>query len=190
MTNMQDTFLNIISQFNRVVLFASIDGFGPMQEYIRYPSKWQQIDKNLNKLVEKTKDNITINVSPVIQSTNLGLITELFEYLENFNRIHNKTIVVIHPIILHSPIQLDLLYLPIDYKKTCWDRIEQWLEKNCKFQPAMFHTTMTALKNKCLIEVDGEEQLNRFMEFNNMFDIHRNVSLQDINPELYQILNK
>jgi hypothetical protein len=85
---------------------------------------------------------------------------------------------------------LDLLYLPIDYKKTCWDRIEQWLEKNCKFQPAMFHTTMTALKNKCLIEVDGEEQLNRFMEFNNMFDIHRNVSLQDINPELYQILNK
>jgi glutamate-1-semialdehyde 2,1-aminomutase len=89
MTNMQDTFLNIISQFNRVVLFASIDGFGPMQEYIRYPSKWQQIDKNLNKLVEKTKDNITINVSPVIQSTNLGLITELFEYLESCNTPYN-----------------------------------------------------------------------------------------------------
>ena len=190
MTNMQDTFLNMIGQFNRVVLFASIDGFGSMQEYIRYPSKWQQIDKNLNKLVEKTKNNITINVSPVIQSTNLGLITELFEYLENFNRIHDKTIVTIHPIILHSPTQLDLLYLPINYKKTCWDRIEQWLEKSCKFQPAMFHTTMIALKNKCLIEVDGKEQLNRFMEFNNMFDIHRTVTLQDVNPELYKIVNK
>jgi organic radical activating enzyme len=190
MTNMQDTFLNMISQFKQVMFFASIDGFGTMQEYIRYPSKWEQIDKNLNKLVEKTKDNIIIKVSPVIQSTNLGLITELFEYLENFNRIHDKTVVAIYPIILHSPIQLDLLYLPINYKKTCWDRIEQWLEKSCKFQPADFHTTMTALKNKCLMEVDGEEQLNRFMEFNSMFDAHRGVSLQDVNPELYTILNK
>lgn len=190
MTNMQDTFLNMISQFKQVMFFASIDGFGTMQEYIRYPSKWEQIDKNLNKLVEKTKDNIIIKVSPVIQSTNLGLITELFEYLENFNRIHDKTVVAIYPIILHGPIQLDLLYLPIDYKKTCWDRIEQWLEKSCKFQPADFHTTMTALKNKCLIEVDGEEQMRRFMEFNSMFDSHRGVSLQDVNPELYTILNK
>jgi len=190
MTNMQDTFLNMISQFKQVMFFASIDGFGTMQEYIRYPSKWEQIDKNLNKLVEKTKDNIIIKVSPVIQSTNLGLITELFEYLENFNRIHDKTVVAIYPIILHGPIQLDLLYLPINYKKTCWDRIEQWLEKSCKFQPADFHTTMTALKNKCLMEVDGEEQLNRFMEFNSMFDAHRGVSLQDVNPELYTILNK
>jgi organic radical activating enzyme len=190
MTNMQDTFLNMISQFKQVMFFASIDGFGTMQEYIRYPSKWEQIDKNLNKLVEKTKDNIIIKVSPVIQSTNLGLITELFEYLENFNRIHDKTVVAIHPIILHGPIQLDLLYLPIDYKKTCWDRIEQWLEKSCKFQPADFHTTMTALKNKCLMEVDGEEQMRRFMEFNSMFDAHRGVRLQDVNPELYTILNK
>jgi MoaA/NifB/PqqE/SkfB family radical SAM enzyme len=190
MTNVQDIFLNMISQFKQVIFFASIDGFGLMQEYIRYPSNWEQIDKNLHKLVEKTKDNITINVSPVIQSTNLGLITDLFEYLEKFNRTHNSTIVAIHPIILYGPPQLDLLYLPINYKKECWDRIEQWLEKRCTFQPLEFHTKMDAIKNKCLIDIDGEEQMSRFMEFNNMFDSHRGVSLHDVNPELYEILNK
>jgi organic radical activating enzyme len=190
MTNMQDIFLNMISQFKQVIFFASIDGFELMQEYIRYPSNWEQIDKNLNKLVEKTKDNITVNVSPVIQSTNLGLITELFEYLENFNRIHEKTVVAIYPIILHDPTQLDLLYLPINYKKECWYRIEQWLEKSCTFQPLEFHTTITAIKNKCLIDIDGEEHMRRFMEFNNMFDSHRGISLHDVNPELYTILNK
>jgi organic radical activating enzyme len=190
MTNMQDTFLNMISQFKQVMFFASIDGFGLMQEYIRYPSKWEQIDKNLSKLVEKTKDNIIIKIAPVIQSTNLGLITELFEYLENFNRVHNKTVVAIYPIILYEPPQLNLLYLPINYKKICWDRIEQWLEKSCKFQPSEFYTKMDAIKNKCLIDIDGEEQMNRFMEFNNIFDIHRGVSLRDVNPELYKIVNK
>ena len=48
MTHMQDTFLNMISQFKQVMFFASIDGFGTMQEYIRYPSKWEQIDKKGN----------------------------------------------------------------------------------------------------------------------------------------------
>ena len=190
MTNMQDTFLNMISQFKQVTFFASIDGFGTMQEYIRYPSDWKQIDKNLSKLVEKTKDNIVIKVAPVIQSTNLGLITDLFEYLEQFNRVHNKTVVAIHPINLYGPPQLDLLYLPVTYKKTCWDRIEQWLEKSCTFQPLEFYTKMDAIKNKCLLEVDGEEQMSRFIDFNNMFDTHRGVSLQYVNPELYNIVNK
>ena len=190
MTNMQDSFLNIISQYKRVVFFASIDGYGPVQEYMRYPSNWGQIDKNLCKLVENIKDNVFIKITPVIQSTNLGLITELFEYLEEFNRIHNKMVIEIHPIILYNPLQLDLSYLPIDYKKRCWDRIEQWLEKSCKFQPKAFHNKMDAIKNKCLLEVDGEEQMNRFIDFNNIFDTHRGVSLQDVNLELYKILNK
>ena len=190
MTNMQDTFLNMISQFKQVTFFASIDGFGTVQEYIRYPSKWEQIDKNLSKLVEKTKDNIVIKVAPVIQSTNLGLITDLFEYLEQFNRVHNKTVVAIHPINLYGPPQLDLLYLPVNYKKTCWDRIVQWLEKSCNFQPLEFHTRMNTIKNKCLLEIEGKEQLDKFMEFNTIFDSHRSVSLQDINPELYNIVNK
>jgi MoaA/NifB/PqqE/SkfB family radical SAM enzyme len=190
MTNIQDTFLNIISQFKRVTFFASIDGYGSMQEYMRYPSNWEQIDKNLRKLLEKTKDNIVIKTTPVIQSTNLGRITELFEYLEEFNRRHDRTVIEIEPIILNGAAQLDLLYLPIEYKKTCWDRIEQWLEKSCKFQHLGFYTKMDSVKNKCLCEVNGQEQMRRYMEFNNIFDVHRGVSLQDVNPELYEIVNK
>ena len=190
MTNMQDSFLNTISQYKQVVFFASIDGYGSMQEYIRYPSKWEQVNKNLCKVIENAKNNIFIKVTPVIQSSNLGRITELFEYLEEFNRVHNKMIVEIHPIILYNPLQLDFSYLPLDYKKTCWDRIEKWLEKSCKFQSLMFHNRIDSIKNKCLLEVDGKEQMNAFMEYNKIFDTHRGVSLQDVNPELYNIVNK
>jgi MoaA/NifB/PqqE/SkfB family radical SAM enzyme len=190
MTNMQDSFLNIISQYKQVLFFASIDGYGSMQEYLRYPSNWKQVNKNLCKLVENTKNNIFIKITPVIQTTNLGRITELFEYVEEFNRAHNKTTIEIHPIILYNPLMLDFSYLPMDYKKTCWDRIEQWLEKSCNFQPISFYNKMDTIKNKCLLEVDGKEQMHRFIEFNNMFDSRRGVSLKDVNPELYEIVYK
>jgi len=190
MTNVQDRFLNIISQFKQVSFYASIDGVGSMQEYIRYPSSWEQIDKNFKKLMLDKKSNVIISVTPVIQNVNLGYITDLFEYLEEFNRKQNSAVVEISPIILYGPEQLDLSYLPLDYKKKCWDKIDSWINNNCRFQNSWFFGKMTELKNKCLIDVEYEHILDRFTKFTEIFDNHRSVSLQDVNPELYRILHK
>jgi organic radical activating enzyme len=190
MTNVQDRFLNIISQFKQVQFNASIDGVGSIQEYIRYPSSWEQIDKNFKKLVLDKKSNVIVNVTPVIQNVNLGYITDLFEYLEEFNRKQNRVVVHISPIILYGPEQLDLSYLPLDYKKHCWDKIDSWINNNRRFQNSWFFSKMTELKNKCLSDVEYEHILGRFTKFTEIFDNHRNVSLQDVNPELYRILHK
>ena len=53
-TNFQARFLNIVSNFHAVTLNLSIDGVGGVQEYVRFPSKWTQIQKNMNMLVEKS----------------------------------------------------------------------------------------------------------------------------------------
>jgi MoaA/NifB/PqqE/SkfB family radical SAM enzyme len=190
MTNMQDKFLNIISQFKQVTFFASIDGIGSIQEYIRYPSKWEQIDENLKKLISNKKSNVSLTVTPVIQNINLGYITDLFEYLENFNRMNNATIINISPIILYNPEQLNITYLPLDYKKECWDKIQYWMDNNCKFQHQWFFDKMQELKLKCTEYVPYEHNLDRFAKFTEIFDNHRNVSLQEVNPELYKILYK
>jgi organic radical activating enzyme len=190
MTNMQDRFLNIINQFKHVVFFASIDGFGVIQEYIRYPSKWQQIDKNFKKLISNKKSNISINVTPVIQNVNLGYMVDLFEYIESFNIAENKPVVAISPIILYVPNQLDLTYLPLEYKTYCWDKIQHWIDTKCKFQDVWFTSKMKELKNKCMTDTPYEHELARFREFTNIFDKHRQFYLRDVNPELFDIVYK
>jgi MoaA/NifB/PqqE/SkfB family radical SAM enzyme len=190
MTNVQDRFLNIISQFKQVSFYASIDGFGSIQEYIRYPSNWEQIDKNFKKLISERRPNVSICVTPVIQNVNLGYITELFDYLENFNKEYNQSLVHILPIILYGPEQLDLSYLPLEYKTQCWNKIQEWMTNNNKFQQRWFYDKMIELKNKCLTDTPYENVLNRFKEFTEIFDNHRGVSLKDVNPELYNIVNK
>lgn len=190
LTNDKSTFFDLLSQFKHVTFFASIDGYGAIQEYLRYPSNWEQVDKNINKLVDRHADNIKLQVVPVVQIGNIGNITELFEYVESFNRRAGKLVVEIFLNILEYPQYLNLLYLPLEYKIKCWEKVDNWVRDNCKYQLPLFHSQLETLKNKCLTEVDYQQNLNSFFEFNLLLDIHQGTSLEEINPELYALMNK
>lgn len=182
MTNLNKKFYSLIKEFENVTFYASIDGYGSIQEYIRYPSKWEVIDKNLRYLIENF-DNITLRPTPVIQITNINKIVELFEYLENFNRMANKLIVSILPINLQVPDHLDFTYLPLNYKKKCWYEIEEWMTKT-NFQDPSFYSKMQVVKTKCFSEIDYDNQLYRYFQMNDIFDENRGFYLKDVNPEL------
>lgn len=189
LTNVKPRFLNILSQFKCAILLVSIDGFGKVQEYLRYPSNWGQIDSNLHKLLALKSSNIYIKVTPVIQNVNLSNIVDLFEYLENFNRVAGKTVITIAPIILNNPSHSDIVYLPLEYKQDCWSKIEDWLD-TAIYQSEDLRTAMNQVKEKCNITVDYQAQIDEFKRQTDLFDNHRNTFLQDINPELYKILYK
>lgn len=190
MTNDKPVFFDMLSQFKKVAFFASIDGYGKIQEYLRSPSNWDQVSKNFKNLVEKNSKNIVIGMSPVVQSFNLGYITDLFEYCEEFNRQYGKLRVQIFINILENPSYLNLVNLPLDYKIRCWNKIDEWVKNKCKYQNPVFHSQLETLKNKCFAEVDYKQQLDTFFEFNLLLDKHQRSSLADVNPELYELLNK
>jgi organic radical activating enzyme len=190
MTNDKTNFFDLLSQFKRVLFFASIDGYGKIQEYLRSPSYWDQISKNFKRLVDRNSENISIRASPVIQSINLGNIVDLFEYCEEFNRQHGKLRVEIFMNILENPSYLNLVNLPLDYKIKCWNKIDEWVKTKCQYQGPLFHSQLETLKNKCFAEVDYQQQLDTFFEFNLLLDTHQKSSLEEVNPELYALMNK
>lgn len=186
MTNLNSKFYELITQFESVIFYASIDGYGDIQEYLRYPSNWGQIDKNITKLVS-LGSKIMIRPSPVVQIGNLNRLVDLFEYFENFNRITEKSIVNVWINMLEYPFHLNIIHLPYEYKKMCWDRIQEWLDTKCRYQDDTFHRRLQGLKNKCFVDTHNTEEVAKFFEMNEIFDIHRNHYLKDINPELYAL---
>lgn len=192
MTNVQDRFLKIIEKFYHVTFYASIDGTGQIQEYIRYPSNWQQIDKNLKKLVAANLPNVHIIVTPVIQNINLGYLVDLFDYIESFNKQHGRLRLAIGPIPLYGPDHLDLKYLPTEYKIKCWEKIDKWIRTECRFQNQhpSFHQRIMEVKTKCFEDIPYQEMLFKFKKITDEFDNHRNFYLKDVNPELYEIVYK
>ena len=92
MTNVNEDFYNLVAQFKKVRLMMSIDGIGDTFDYIRYPGKWKQIDKNIHKLIDfvnnlaphskHPKDHLKfeLQLAPVLQLLNLLNLEEMIEY--------------------------------------------------------------------------------------------------------------
>lgn len=186
MTNSKAIFYKLLKEFKTVVCSPSIDGYGSMQEYIRYPSNWNQIHDNFKKILD-VGPNVLIYPSPVIQITNIGKIVELFEYFEDFNRKAKRCVVDIAPIILQNPDHLSISCLPINYKIECWNRINEWINTKCKYQGQLFHSRMNSLKTLCH-ESTTSNKLIDYKIHNTVLDEKRNQQLSNVNLELYTLL--
>lgn len=190
LTNDKTYFFDLLSEFKHTMFLASIDGYGKTQEYLRYPSDWNQIDKNIHKLVNRNADNINLHVSPVVQIGNLNTIVDLFEYCEAFNRNAGKLVIDIFINVLENPSYLNIINLPLDYKIQCWNKIDEWVKTSCKYQNKLFYEQIETIKNKCFADVDYQKELKTFFEFNQLLDNIQKTDLKILNPELHSLMHK
>lgn len=188
MTNSRQEFYSLLDKFKTVRFMASIDGIADMQEYLRYPSAWSQIDKNFQKLLATKSPNTKIQVTPVISKINLAYITDLFLYLDQLKDQYQIEF-EINPIILHQPSLLDVQFLPLDYKKECWQKISQYIMLPNKKHSRYFHDAMKILEKKTSVETAYLDNLNDFYQYNDILDSHRKQSLKTVNPKLESFRN-
>jgi hypothetical protein len=80
LTNLQTRFLDLFDKFKTVVINGSIDGVGNTNEYIRHPSDWNTIERNIDLILET---NALLNLTPVIQIYNIFKIDELVKWYTN-----------------------------------------------------------------------------------------------------------
>ena len=85
-THVPDKLLNIFKDFDSVNLRLSIDGYGKVQEYIRSPSKWRVIEKNVRKLLKNRTKGVSITFTPVIQVYNILGLTDLLKWIHSLKK--------------------------------------------------------------------------------------------------------
>ena len=188
MTNIRDDFYTLISKFKHAEIAISIEGYGEIQEYLRYPSKWDHIDKNVRRIANLPQ-NISIFAVPVVQSVNLEYITDLFAYFDQINKECGYYRIKILPIMLDFPKYLKLSILPLDYKKQCWNKIEEFVSRTPWLDAdPFFKGRFNNIKHNCLIDNYDPNLLKYFKTFTDILDNHRGQKLQDVNPSLYKII--
>jgi MoaA/NifB/PqqE/SkfB family radical SAM enzyme len=188
MTALNKQFFDLLDNFSSITFFASIDGYTDIQEWLRYPSNWKTIHENIETVVKKQKYNIII--TPVIQVGNLNKLVDLFEYCESYNRQYNKTVIKIDPILLQLPEHFNIKILPKEFKLKCWESIETWYNTKCKYQNLVFKEKLKGIKTLCLEDNFDEVQIKKFKQMNNILDNHRQHFLKNVNPELFEMLNR
>jgi MoaA/NifB/PqqE/SkfB family radical SAM enzyme len=84
-----DKLFELWKHFKQVKFNFSIDALGIRNDYIRYPSKWDDVVANLERL-DDTPDNITVNIACAVQVLNILTISELVHWKasKNFKKIN------------------------------------------------------------------------------------------------------
>jgi sulfatase maturation enzyme AslB (radical SAM superfamily) len=114
--------------FRSVSLLCSVDGYGRLNEYIRRPSRWSDIDRNL-KTLDCHFDEWNIRwaaVSATVQIYNVLTIHELFEYMRNAGFVRLCRLPQLIP--LFDPRYLSIQALPFPAKAIARQRLMAEIE--------------------------------------------------------------
>jgi MoaA/NifB/PqqE/SkfB family radical SAM enzyme len=79
-----EQLFDLWNHFKEVKFNFSIDAVGERNDYIRYPSKWNDVVTNLKRL-DDTPKNITVNIACAVQLLNVLSIKDLVFWKESMN---------------------------------------------------------------------------------------------------------
>jgi hypothetical protein len=118
--SLSDQQLTTLSKFTDLNICISIDGIGPVFEYLRWPAKWPTLLDNIEKFKKITKN---ISVSYTISSLNVLYYQPTVAWFQSQNLRYN------HNIVTH-PEWISLSSTPVEIKELLHDNsfTSSWAE--------------------------------------------------------------
>lgn len=169
LTKIPKKLLSLWRNFKKIMLNVSIDGFRDLNNYIRYPSKWDQIEKNLEKIM-KLKNTLTpidVSIHCTVQMYNILHLDQLLLWA-------NPHGFEIHFNILNQPECLNIRTLPQNLKQKAEKRLSMF-KKDFAVQGIiqyMNHENWSHL------------YLKEFFKYTIFFDQSRGQKIETYLPEL------
>lgn len=112
LTNVPPKMIEYWQHFKRVQLNCSIDAVGHRDRYIRYPSSWEKVEENFDKL--NSLDNVYIQIHCTVQALNVCVLGDLLDFAER-KGLRNEDQVYLN--ILDHPRSLNVRVLPTELKQ-------------------------------------------------------------------------
>jgi sulfatase maturation enzyme AslB (radical SAM superfamily) len=154
---------SIFEKFKKIEIMLSIDGFGQVNEYVRFPSCWDIIQQNIDSFRSHNPINFYINT--VVSNINLLRLDELLAWCYEKN-------VYCHLSPLTQPKIFQYTNLPKDLLIKAKEKLKQF----------DYHSGVQSL-----IDTDIEFDSDTWYEFCSMIDIrdqYRQNRIFDVFPEM------
>ncbi len=176
--------LELWPNFKEVRLLVSVDAFGSLNDYIRPPSVWKDIDNNLKYLDAHAHElKVTqIMLNTTVQIYNILRLKELCEYLEQFKNI----VKIPNFILLHYPTYLQCNLLSNELKKIALNQLNYIYKKNLFQTPEnLKYLLENIIQIKHFLNIEPRpEAINKFKEVTKKLDTIHKMNLKDVSPEL------
>lgn len=200
-----NSIIDLWKKFKKVKVGFSIDAVGEKNHYIRYPSDWNIIEKNL-AILDNTPDNIEISIATAIQILNIKHLPEFAKWkiTRNFKKINFENVTggiqagggIFNMHLLYIPTFLSIRCLPEKDKKEVrklFGEFKDWMYENYRQDDDYWKVNPYGWKRwqAVLDFMDAEDHtylLSSFREYIEKLDDIRKLKFSEIFPELKHLI--
>jgi hypothetical protein len=197
LTGLNDRLIDLWKNFKSIVFSVSIDGYGKVNEYIRYPFKWSKTETNLRTLLAICKQDYkkfgvglscTHSIFNAIQAPDLlefwyDLLKE-YGLLENCGAFLNK---------VNDPPSMMVCHLSKSYRQIGIQKVQNLLSKIEKDNEPVLQANIDCIKHMAsLLSEPWSGDINKIKEVQKFIkgsDEFRKRDMKDYIPELVDELN-
>lgn len=200
-----DDIIDLWKKFKLVKVGFSIDGFDERNWYIRYPSDWATIEKNLYKL-DNTPDNIQVSIATAIQILNIKHLPDFarWKIKQNFRKVNFQNVTegmeagggIFNMHLLYIPTYLSIRCLPPEDKaevRRKFAEFANWLQENYRQDEDFWKKNPYGWRRwQAILDFmdseDHTDQLSAFKEYIEKLDNLRKTNFKNIFPELSHLI--
>lgn len=200
LTILPDRAINVWKHFKRVRFGVSIDGVGKINDYIRWPSKFSNIEKNL-RILDDSPVDYKMWIACTISVYNILHLPDLFiwKLKQNFKKVNPhpyRSLVTTHPV--HRPDYINIKVFPEVSKRIVQTMLKQRMidiykaidESNIPHKKRTRAEAAEVINGyiQYMYQDDYSEHIPYFWRYNDKMDEVRGCKLDDYIPELRGLL--
>ena len=200
-----DEIIELWKKFKKVKFAVSLDATDQRNYYIRYPTEWDTVVKNLHKL-DATPDNIQVSIATAIQILNIKHLPDFAKWKieQNFRKINLQNVMegmeagggIFNMHLLYIPTYLSIKCLPPEDKaevRKKFGEFATWLHENYRDDDDFWKKNPYGWKRwQAILDfMDSEDHtdlLPAFKEYIEKIDESRDLKFEEIFPELKSLL--
>ena len=167
----RDDLFDLWKHFKIVRYHYSVDSIGEMNEYIRYPSKWERTNEVFHILDKETSDNVEVTIACAVQALNIYYLPDFLKWklTQGFKKVNMFPFGAggINYHFVYHPPHLNVKVLPKWFKAECRRKFEEfypWWEENWELGVPEWHKGKVT-KDKWLKAGYGLDRLEGMLKF-------------------------
>lgn len=197
--------LDLWNHFKRVKFAVSIDDIEQRNHYIRFPTDWATLEKNMH-ILDNTPDNVHVSIATAIQILNIKTLPELAKWkiTQNFKKVNFENVYedieagggILNMHLLYIPTFLSIRCLPeedrVEVRKS-FAEFANWLYTNYRQDENFWKINPYGWRRwQAILDfMDADDQsheLSAFSEYIQRLDSIRNTNFGKIFPHLSHLV--
>jgi sulfatase maturation enzyme AslB (radical SAM superfamily) len=197
--------IELWKNFKKVKFAVSIDDVAERNHYIRFPTDWEVLEKNMH-ILDNTPSNIHVSIATAIQILNIKTLPELAKWKikQNFKKVNFENVYgdieagggIVNMHLLYIPTYLSIRCLPKEDKaevRKIFGEFANWLYENYRQDENFWKINPYGWKRwqAVLDFMDAEDQsdeLPAFKEYVERMDVIRKTNFKLTFPSLSHLL--